>query len=174
MWYNGFIMEGKKTRPRALLIFGAPCSGKTTFANKFAEKFDLACFDFDEIREKYRLTRKNIFLFIELLARTNKNIIIEGCINTEKERTEMRNALRSAGYEPTLIWIQTDISTIRMRMKNKYKSVTKAKDAYDTLVESMEAPSEVEAPLILSGKHTFETQTKHVLAGLATADKKQK
>ena len=71
-------MEGKKSKPRALLVFGAPCSGKTTFANKFANRFDLACYDFDELREKYRLTRKNIILFIELLARTNKNIIIEG------------------------------------------------------------------------------------------------
>ena len=45
---------------------------------------------------------------------------------------------------------------------------------YDTQVESMEAPSDVENPIILSGKHTFETQTRHVLAGLANADKKQK
>jgi len=31
-------MEGNKTKPRALLVFGAPCSGKTTFAEKFARK----------------------------------------------------------------------------------------------------------------------------------------
>lgn len=167
-------MEGKKSKPRALLVFGAPCSGKTTFANKFANRFDLACYDFDELREKYRLTRKNIILFIELLARTNKNIIIEGCLNTEKDRTEMRNALRSAGYEPALVWIQTDIATIRMRMKNKYKSVSKAKETYDTLVETMEAPADHESPIILSGKHTFETQVRHVLAGLATIDKKKR
>jgi gluconate kinase len=174
MCYNGSIMEGKKAKPRALLIFGAPCSGKTTFATKFAEKFDLACYDFDELRDKYRLTRKNIFLFIELLARTNKTIIIEGCLNTEKDRTEMRNALRNAGYDPSLIWIQTDISTIRMRMKNKFRSVSKAKEAYDNMVDAMEAPAEHENAIILSGKHTFETQTRHILAGLATNDKKKK
>ena len=167
-------MEGKKAKPRALLIFGAPCSGKTTFANKFASKFDLACYDFDELREKYRLTRKNILLFIELLARTNKTIIIEGCLNTEKDRTEMRNALGAAGYEPTLIWVQTDIATIRMRMKARYRSVAKAKETYDTVVEGMEAPAEHENPIILSGKHTFETQTKHVLAGLADSENKKR
>lgn len=167
-------MEGKKAKPRALLIFGAPCSGKTTFANKFASKFDLACYDFDELREKYRLTRKNILLFIELLARTNKTIIIEGCLNTEKDRTEMRNALRAAGYEPTLVWVQTDIATIRMRMKARYRSVAKAKETYDTVVEGMEAPAEHENPIILSGKHTFETQTKHILAGLADSENKKR
>lgn len=165
-------MEGKKSKPRALLVFGAPCSGKTTFASKFAEKFDLAYYNFDEIREKYRLTRKNMLLIIELLGRTGKTIIIEGGLDTEKDRAEMRNALRNSGYEPSLIWLQTDIATIRMRMKMRYKSVTKARDAFDAAVARIEAPAENEHPIILSGKHTFETQTKHILAGLAEAVEK--
>ena len=61
--------------------------------------------------------------------------------------------------------------SIRMRMKNRYKSVSKAKEMYDLHVEGLEAPAEYEHPIILSGKHTFETQTKHVLAGLAEAQK---
>ena len=166
-------MEGnKKSKPRAILVFGAPCSGKTTFAEKFAKRFDLAFYDFDAIKEEHRLTRKNLLLFISLLARTGKTIIIEGGLDTEKERTEMRNTLRMSGYDPSLVWVQTDINTIRARMKSKYKSVAKAKEAYDTLVASMEAPTEMERPIILSGKHTFDTQTRHVLSGLADGDKK--
>ncbi|MBR6505659.1 AAA family ATPase [Candidatus Saccharibacteria bacterium] len=167
-------MEGKKSRPRALLVFGAPCSGKTTFAKKFADRFDLACYDFEELRDKYHLSNKYIYLFIELLSRTNKTIMVEGCLNTEKDRTEIRNALRNGGYDPSLIWIQTDISTIRTRMKNKYRSIAKAKEIYESSVESMEAPADYENPIILSGKHTFDTQVKHVLAGLAINDKKKK
>ena len=167
-------MEGKRTKPKALLIFGAPCSGKTTFAEKFGKRFDIAYYDFEALKEQYGLSRKNIMLLITLLARTGKTLILEGFLNTEKERSEMRNALRAAGYDPALIWIQTDISTIRLRMKAKYRSVAKAKEMYDTLVEAMEAPAEHENPIILSGKHTFETQTKHVLAGLANAEQKQK
>ena len=165
-------MEGKKSRPRALLVFGAPCSGKTTFAEKFAKKFDFAYYNLDELREQNRLTRKNILLLIELIGRTGKTIVIEGCIGTEKDRTEMRNTLRNTGYDPSLIWVQTDISTIRMRMKARYKSVAKAREIYDTTVEGLEAPTDLECPIILSGKHTFETQTRHVLAGLADSDKK--
>lgn len=165
-------MEGKKSKPRAVLVFGAPCSGKTTFAEKFADKFDLAYYDFDEIREKYRLTRKNLLMVLELLGRTGKTIIVEGGLGTEKDRAEVRNVLRNSGYDPSLIWMQTDVATIRARMKTRYKSVTKAKELYELAVETMEAPSESEHPIILSGKHTFETQTKHVLAGLADTDKK--
>lgn len=164
-------MEGNKSKPRALLIFGAPCSGKTTFSEKFADKFDLACYDFAEIKEENRLTRKTIHLFIKLLTRTGKTFVMEGCIDTEKSRTEIRNILRAAGYEPTLIWIQTDINTIRNRLKNKYRSVTTAREVYDNEVERMEAPEDYENPIILSGKHTFETQCKHVLTGLADANK---
>lgn len=164
-------MEGNKSKPRALLVFGAPCSGKTTFSSKFSEKFGLAAYDFDELKAQYRLTRKNVLLIVKLLARTGKTILIEGGLATEKEREEIRNVLRAAGYEPSLVWIQTDVATIRLRLKARYKSVTKAKEAYDEQVEGMEAPAEYEHPIILSGKHTFETQTKHVLAGLAKTPK---
>ena len=67
-------MEGRKSRPRAILVFGAPCSGKTTFAEKFAKRFDLAFFDFDAIKEENRLTRKNLLLFVSLLTRTGRTI----------------------------------------------------------------------------------------------------
>lgn len=160
-------MEGNKSKPRALLVFGAPCSGKTTFSEKFAEKFDLALYDFDMLKDQYRLTRKNTLLIIKLIARTGKTIIIEGGLSTERERAEIRNLLRSVGYEPSLVWIQTDVTTIRNRLKARYKSVSKAKEIFDNELSAMEAPSEAEEPIILSGKHTFETQTKHVLAGLA-------
>lgn len=164
-------MEGNKSKPRALLVFGAPCSGKTTFSEKFAEKFDLASFNFDELKAKHRLTRKNILLIVKLLAETKKTMMIEGGLATEKEREEMRNILHAAGYEVALIWIQTDVMTIRMRMKTRYKTVARAKEAYDVQVEGLEAPAEYEHPIILSGKHTFETQTKHVLAGLAESQR---
>ena len=164
-------MEGNKSNPRALLVFGAPCSGKTSFSTNFAKKYDLAFYDLDEIRDSNRLSRKNLLLIVELVARTGKTLIFEGGLGTEKERTEIRNVLRNAGYSPTLIWIQTDINTIRTRLKLRYRSVSKARDVYDTSVENLEAPSDHEKPIILSGKHTFETQCRHVLKGLADANK---
>ena len=47
-------MEGNRRNiPRALLVFGAPCSGKTTFAEKFAKKFGLAFYDCDALALEY-------------------------------------------------------------------------------------------------------------------------
>ena len=161
-------MEGnRRNRPRALLVFGAPASGKTTFAEKFAKKFGLAYYNFADLMREHDFTREKILVILEEILKTGQTIVIEGCINTEANRAEIRNLVRNSGYEPALVWVQTDISTIRQRLKNRYRSVSKAKEAYDKAVAEMEAPAENEKPIILSGKHTFETQTKHVIAGLA-------
>ena len=161
-------MEGnRKNKPRAILVFGAPCSGKSTFGEKFAKKFGLAFYDFSKLRDEDKFSRENILVVLDLLSRTGQTLVIEGEIDTEKDRMEMRNILRAHDYEPALIWIQTDTATIRQRLKTRFKSVSKAKDAYDKAVAEMEAPTEAERPIILSGKHTFETQTRHVIAGLA-------
>lgn len=162
-------MEGnrlKKARPRGLLIFGAPCSGKTTFAEKFAEKFGLAYYDLDVLKDK-GFSREQIIDVVNLLTKTRQTILIEGGIETEQYRTEIRNALRNSGYDPALIWIQTDMATIKIRMRKRFRSTAKAKKEYDKNIAELEAPAEFEHPIILSGKHTFETQSKHALTGLS-------
>lgn len=162
------MMEGnRKNTPRALLIFGAPCSGKTTFAEKFARKFRLAYYNLNELAERGDFSRSQILLIVEEILKTGQTILIEGCIDTEADRIEMRNLIRSRGYEPALIWVQTDVATIRNRLKMRHRSVSKAKNAYEIAVSELEAPAETEKPIILSGKHTFETQTRHVITGLA-------
>lgn len=159
-------MEGTNNQPRALLVFGAPCSGKSTFGKKFAKRFNLAFYDLDELQSKYHLSRKLILVFIEQIAKTGQTLLIEGCLDTEKDREEVREILQAAGYINSTIWIQTDINTIRARLKARYKTVSEAKSAYEAAVSKLEAPSDDEAPIILSGKHTFDTQVKHVLNGL--------
>ncbi len=169
-------MEGNKTKPRVILVFGAPCSGKTTFACNFAKKYSLAYYDLAAIKDDNKFSHDDIMTILELLSRTKQNLIIEGCLDTESARSEVRSVFYNAGYEPALVWIQTDVSTIRNRMKFKFKSVAKAKEEYNSAVDALEAPSDNEHPIILSGKHTFETQNKHVISGLAdfkTNDRKR-
>lgn len=160
-------MEGNKIQPRAILVFGAPGSGKSTFSERFSKKFHAAFFDLGELERENQLDRNTTLFVLEQIARTKVTLVIEGILDTEQERTEVRNVLRRAGYNPSLVWIQTDVQTIRQRLKLKNRSASKAKAEYDTRIEGMEAPSEIEAPIVLSGKHTFETQLRHVLTQLA-------
>ena len=138
-------MEGnKKTKPRAILVFGAPCSGKTTFCEKFSPRFKAPYYNLKQLREEADLTEKQI------------HVVREG----------VKKRLRLCGYNPSLIWIQTDINTIKARLKMKTRSIARAKEEYETKIRAMEAPAELEKPIILSGKHVFETQLQHVLSGL--------
>ena len=162
-------MEGNRKKLRAVLVFGAPGSGKTTFAEKFAKRYNLAYYNLDEIRAEYNFSHDAILSILEIITKAKQSIVIEGELRTEKDRTEIRNILRGQGYKPTLVWVQTDFATIKMRLKAHYKTVKKAKKVYDAAVAEMEAPADFEKPVILSGKHTFETQNRHVLAGLAKA-----
>ena len=42
----------------------------------------------------------------------------------------------------------------------------KAKQVYDARIKALEGPSDAEAPIVLSGKHTYHTQLKQVLTQL--------
>lgn len=160
-------MEGNKKKLRAVLVFGAPGSGKTTFAEKFAKKYNLAYYNLDEIKEEYNFSHEAVLSILKIITKAKQSIVIEGELKTENDRTEIRNILRDQGYKPALVWIQTDFTTIKARLKSRYRTVKKAKEVYEKAIAEMEAPADFETPIILSGKHTFETQTKHVLSGLA-------
>ena len=134
-------MEGKKKHssnsPRAILVFGAPCSGKSTFAKQFANQFNATFYDLDALKREHSLSRLN-------------------------------EILRAAGYAPALVWLQTDVATIKSRLKVRLKSVEEAKTVYESRIKTLEAPSELENPIVLSGKHTYPTQLKQVLTQLQT------
>lgn len=165
-------MEGKKhstsnnNGQRAILVFGVPCSGKTTFGKQFAEQFNATFYDLDTLKEEHNLSRQFILLLVEQIARTGSTLVFEGGIDTEKDRREIAEILRSAGYSPTLIWIQTDVATVRARLKARLKSVEKAKTVYENRIQALEGPADSEAPIVLSGKHTYHTQLKQVLTQL--------
>ena len=160
-------MEGNKSQPRAIFVFGAPCSGKTTFCQNFSQRFKAPHYNLADLMSEHKFTAKQIIVILNLLAQTGQNVVIEECLNTEDARINIRKIFTDAGYNTSLIWIQTDINTIKTRLKTKLKSVSKAKAAYDDRIKSLEAPSEEEAPIVLSGKHTFQTQLSHVLSQLA-------
>lgn len=166
-------MEGnKKNLPRAILIFGAPCSGKSTFAEQFSARFRAPFYDLSQIQSNLNLSEKELLYVVELITKSQVNLVLEGNLDSEISRTKIRNILRQAGYSPHLIWIQTDVLTIKSRLKNKLRSVKKAKEVYEKKLLTMEPPSDLEKPIVLSGKHTFKTQLSHVLAKLTQNDSK--
>ncbi len=159
-------MNGK-SKPYAILVFGAPMSGKTAFAKQFSHRFNAPYLNLAELREQHHISRKLALVLISEIAKCKQTILIEGAIDTEKQREEIRQILIKAGYVPVLVWIQTDVAAIKHRMRHKYKTLTEAKTVLEDSYKKMEAPSDAEFPLVISGKHTFQTQCKNVLTGLS-------
>ena len=164
-------MNGK-SKPYAILVFGAPMSGKTTFAEQFSTRFNAPFLNLTELQDEFKLTRQLALLLIEKLAQCKQTIVIEGGLDNEKQRNEITELFTQLGYRPVLVWIQTDLNAIKYRMRQKYKKLEEAKAILAEQYKKIEAPSELEDPLVISGKHTFQTQCKNVLAGLS--DRKHK
>ena len=159
-------MNGK-LKPYAILVFGAPMSGKTTFAEQFSARFNAPFLNLTELQNEHKLTRKLALVLIQQLSKCKQTLVIEGGLDTEKQRNEIKDLLTKNGYRPVLVWIQTDLNAIKHRMRHKYKKLEEAKSALAEQYKKIEAPSELEQPLVISGKHTFQTQCKNVLTGLS-------
>ena len=92
-------MEGNKSHSpssgqRAILVFGAPCSGKTTFGKQFADQFNATFYDLDTLKQEHNLSRQFILILVEQIAKTGSTLVIEGGIGTERERRELTEVLR--------------------------------------------------------------------------------
>ena len=159
-------MNGK-SKPYAILVFGAPMSGKTSFAEQFSARFNAPFLNLSQLHEECHITRKVALNLILQIAKCKQTLVIEGALDTEKQRNEVRAILNDAGYRPVLVWVQTDLNEIKHRMRHKYKKLEDAKNALAESYKKIEAPSDEENPLVISGKHTFTTQCKNVLTGLS-------
>ncbi len=164
-------MNGK-SKPYAVLVFGAPMSGKTTFADQFSARFNAPFLNLSELHDQFGISRKVALNLITQISKCKQTLIIEGGLDTERQRNEIRRMLSQAGYAPILVWIQTDLNEIKHRMRHKYNKLEEAKIALANSYKKIEAPSDDEDPLVISGKHTFQTQCKNVLNGLSERRKK--
>lgn len=159
-------MNGK-SKPYAILVFGAPMSGKTTFAEKFSERFNAPFLNISELHEEYRVSRKVSLILIQQITKCKQTLIIEGAIDSEKQRNEIRELLVRAGYIPVLVWVQTDLNAIKQRMRHKYAKASEAKAALEESYKRIEAPADYEDPIVISGKHMFQTQCRNILTGIS-------
>lgn len=166
-------MKGK-SKPYAILVFGAPKSGKTAFAEQFSARFNMPFINLSELHDEYHISRKVGLILVSQIAKCKHALIVEGCLDTERQRNEMRDLLTKAGYNPRLIWIQTDLNAIKQRMRKKYSSLDDAKKALNDSYSKIEAPADYENPLVISGKHMFQTQCRNVIRGLSEREKAQK
>ncbi len=155
------------TQPHALIMVGIPGSGKSHFADKFADTFHAPYIDHRYISERSANAKAADEILVhttQQLMRTHASLIIETDSSSRTRRSELARLVRSAGYAPLFVWVQTDTETARQRF---VKSNTGNNDEFNARIKSFSPPHESEKAIVISGKHTYATQAKIILKRLS-------
>ena len=169
------------SQPLVIVVTGLPGSGKTFFANSFATTFGTASVSNDKIRwtlfanhtysenENAMVDQISDLLIAELL-RTKRTFIIDGGYNSSLKRKHIEIIAKKAGFATLTVEVQTEPLTAKDRAKSrsaknpcdKFKQSLKP-EQFAKLVKNYEAPTIGRSSVVISGKHTAQTQLRTVL-----------
>jgi predicted kinase len=160
-------------KPHLIVMVGIPGSGKSFFAEKFANTFGAPYICEKKIAalapggEHAELA----LLQLDELLKTKQSIIFDGSSHTRTERATLSKKAHDRSYDILYIWVQTDQGTAKARATSAkktsdYSSITA--EEYDKALKRFTAPNVAEKPLVISGKHTYASQAKVVLKKLST------
>ena len=169
------------SNPLVMVVIGLPGSGKSFFAGAFAQTFGAALVSRDKIRwtlfahhtysdNENTMTDQVSDLLITELFRTRKTFVLDGGYDTRVARAELAAEARKAGFKVLTIIVQTDEPTSQRRAANrdarrsgdKYKQSLSAEE-FAAQVKAHQPPVIDKNTVVISGKHTYQTQVRTVL-----------
>ncbi len=157
------------TTPHVIIMVGIPGAGKTTFADLFAHTFQapiISSSAFPHIEETTASQLSNLML--RELLKTQRTIVFDGPTYSKVSRTELAKQVSAAGYQPLLVWVQTEsLEAKRRALKKKTDNSQLTSDEFDAAIRRFTPPTTLEKPVVISGKHTYASQLKIVLKRLA-------
>ena len=158
--------------PHAIIVIGIPGSGKSSFAEHFAETFKAPIVNVTAIAREAQLQPDQAEIIAQAMLKevykSNRTFLIEGVMQTKAERLEYIKSMKKLGYMPLVVWVQTDTVESERRATRPYpKGSGLSIEEFDAALSSFEAPDDKEKAVVISGKHTFATQLKVVLRQLA-------
>lgn len=160
------------SQPHLIVLTGVKGSGKSFFAEKFAETFHAPYISRDRICEfspDEKVIDKLVAYQLDELLKTKQPIVVDGMATSRTERAELAKKAREAGYATLLIWVQTDPETAKSRATRLIpKKERVSQDNYEHHAKRFTPPHALEKPVVISGKHTYASQAKVVLKRLVT------
>lgn len=163
-------------KPALILLYGFPGAGKTYFARQFCDSVQAAHVHGDRIRaelfESPRYDRQEDAVITQLMDYMSEEFLNAGIsvvydMNAmrARQRLDLREMARKAGATPIAVWFQIDNETAyvrstkrdRRRADDKYAAIVD-RGTFDAVVRGMQNPVSTEEYVVVSGKHTFNTQ----------------
>lgn len=165
--------------PHLIILVGIPGAGRTQFGEHFTTTFNAKLVSIDAIHKEIFGAKANDtslalagrvanYLLDEFLT-TGLTVVFDGATETKTARIELAKKAVKHGYVPIVVWVQTDPSEARRRAARKDATKPLTDAEYDAALNRFQTPSKVENPVVLSGKHTHNTQLRALLNRLASA-----
>lgn len=155
--------------PHCLIMVGIPGSGKTTFAERFADTFSAPFLNADTLNAGER-THDVAVELLDQFFKTKQTIVFEGVGGARTERNSVAKLAKKHGYEPLYIWVQTDPQAAKQRVTRSTQRTPAimSEEEFDAAVKRFTTPSATEKAVVLSGMHTYASQAKAVLRRLSS------
>ena len=172
------------SKPTLLMLYGFPGSGKSFFSRQFCEDIHAAHIQSERIRyelfdePRYDKQENEIISHLmdymsEEFLQAGVSVLYDMNASTMNRRRILRDLARKAKAEHAMIWFQIDLESafIRAAKRDKRKTDDKySKDidrnAFEDLTARMQNPTRTEDFMVISGKHTYQTQRSAVIKKL--------
>lgn len=163
------------TKPLLILLYGYPGAGKTFFARQLSQHFQAAHLHSERIRgelfehphydkeENDVIAQLMDYMAGEFLG-AGLSVIYDGSTIRTAQRRGLREMARVNHAQPVLVWLQIDAdssfgrtqSRDRRRADDKYAGPND-RATFERVAGAMQNPQHEEY-IVISGKHTFDTQ----------------
>jgi predicted kinase len=177
-----FIYQGKPdihiimnklelTKPTLILLYGFPGAGKTYLARQLCEDIHAAHVQGDRIRfelfEEPRYDDQENQIVEHLMQYMSEEFLATGVsvVLRVSQRRMLRDLARKSKAHPILIWLQIDVESSFLRASKRDRRKTDDRYAYvadtnsfEEQIGRMQNPTTVEDFIVISGKHTYQTQ----------------
>ncbi len=168
-------------QPYLILIVGIPGAGKTFFAQQFSDMFNAPFINLNSMRhqlfaeptydrEEDGQIASLIKPIIEEITKTKQTVIVEGGLDARVDRQAYARLAKQQGYRLLTVWVQNVATTARTRSTRgtpDRKTELMSAESFQKILTRFTSPNQAEQPVVISGKHTFSTQLRHVLRRIA-------
>jgi predicted kinase len=170
-------------KPLFIMLYGYPGAGKTHFARELSDTLHAAHVHSERIRgelfteprydkEENDIVDHLMLYMSEEFLSAGVSVIFDANVDRLAQRRELRNIARRAKAESLLIWLQIDADSAyarlerrdRRKVDDKYAR-TYDRPSFDAALGKLQNPKN-EDYIVISGKHTFNTQRSAVIKKL--------